>query len=193
MRSIFITGAASGIGRETAHRFAGAGWRLGLCDRDAAALASVEAEVGVAASSHVADVRDAGALAAALTEFCGEDALGVLFNCAGILEMRDPMLDRAHRSLFPAIGDHMGRIVGDGEGARLFRLPIAVLQQGAGQLVKAGALADGCTLGLLGARCHQHGGARSEGKSDGGPIGPVGDRGQTHDDDDFRMRRLAPS
>ncbi|MCW6534214.1 SDR family oxidoreductase [Sphingomonas lycopersici] len=99
MRSIFITGAASGIGRETAHRFAGAGWRLGLCDRDAAALASVEAEVGVAASSHIADVRDAGALAAALAEFCGEDALGVLFNCAGILEMRDfaeTPLDRLH-------------------------------------------------------------------------------------------------
>ena len=99
MRSIFITGAASGIGRETAHRFAGAGWRVGLCDRDAAALAPLQADLGEAASSHIADVRDAVALAAALGDFCGQDALGVLFNCAGILEMRefaDTPLDRLH-------------------------------------------------------------------------------------------------
>lgn len=88
-RSIFITGAASGIGRETARRFVAAGWRVGLSDRDARPLADLRDELGDRASLHVADVRDAEALAAAIAAFCENlDGLNAIFNCAGILEMR---------------------------------------------------------------------------------------------------------
>lgn len=88
-RSIFITGAASGIGRECARRFVADGWRVGLCDRDAQALASLHDELGEGASVHTADVRDAHSLSTAIAAFCGDDdCLDAIFNCAGILEMR---------------------------------------------------------------------------------------------------------
>lgn len=88
--SIFITGAASGIGRETAKRFASAGWRVGLCDIDADKVRQLARELGDAASFHPADVRDAASLASAIAQFCGDDGvLDVLFNCAGVLEMRE--------------------------------------------------------------------------------------------------------
>ena len=47
-KAIFITGAASGIGRATAQLFAGHGWFVGCFDRDADALAGLEAELGAA-------------------------------------------------------------------------------------------------------------------------------------------------
>ena len=88
-RSIFITGAASGIGRESARRFAAEGWRVGLSDLSARTLDNLCRELGGDASVHQADVRDAGAVSAALGDFCvGEDGLDALFNCAGVLEMR---------------------------------------------------------------------------------------------------------
>lgn len=88
-RSIFITGAASGIGRESARRFVAHGWRVGISDRNAPALEGLRHELGEDVSVHEADVRDAGAVADALAAFCaGEEGLDVLFNCAGILEMR---------------------------------------------------------------------------------------------------------
>jgi len=87
-RSIFITGAASGIGRETARRFCREGWRIGLSDREADALESLHRELGEATSIHVADVRDFGDLSRAIAQFCGGAGLDALFNCAGILEMR---------------------------------------------------------------------------------------------------------
>lgn len=89
-RSIFITGAASGIGREAAHRFAAEGWRVGLSDRDAQALHLLREELGELVSAHEADVRDFRGLSDAITAFsAGQDGLDVLFNCAGILSMRD--------------------------------------------------------------------------------------------------------
>lgn len=88
-RSIFITGAASGIGKESARRFASAGWRVGLCDRDSQGLTTLRAELGEGASIHLADVRDAESLSGAIARFCeGTAGLEALFNCAGTLEMR---------------------------------------------------------------------------------------------------------
>ncbi|PZU43988.1 MAG: short-chain dehydrogenase [Sphingomonas sp.] len=88
-KSIFITGAASGIGRESARIFAANGWRVGLCDRDVTALDALRDELGEAAPIHLADVRDPTALSDALAAFSeGAGGLDVLFNCAGILEMR---------------------------------------------------------------------------------------------------------
>lgn len=101
IRSIFITGAASGIGLATARQFVASGWRVGLCDIDASGLEDLKTDLGDAASIHPADVADAQALSDALDAFCagGEGPLDVIFNCAGILEMRmfaDTSLSRLH-------------------------------------------------------------------------------------------------
>ena len=87
--SIFITGAASGIGLQTARLFARKGWRVGLADRNAAALDAVALEVGLNAKAFVVDVLDLRQLSSALSAFLGPmGALKALFNSAGILEMK---------------------------------------------------------------------------------------------------------
>lgn len=89
-RSIFITGAAAGIGAETARLFARNGWRVGASDVDADALAKLQAELGPdRVSTHVADVRDRGAVAAVLSEFAAGTAgrLDAVFANAGVLFM----------------------------------------------------------------------------------------------------------
>jgi len=89
MDSIFITGAASGIGAATARLFAANGWRVGLADRDAAALTRLAEEIGAPARAFAVDVLDMASLEAALAAFVGpEGKLGALFNSAGLLDMR---------------------------------------------------------------------------------------------------------
>src|ERR1700761_4307269 len=65
---VVITGASAGVGRAIAHRFARAGWRIGLIARDARALEEVKQEVvdlGGTAIVTPADVADAEAVFAA--------------------------------------------------------------------------------------------------------------------------------
>lgn len=58
-KSIFITGAGSGIGRAVAQRFAREGWRIGLADVNRAGLEETAALLGEAPHSlHVFDVRE---------------------------------------------------------------------------------------------------------------------------------------
>ncbi|MGE0827837.1 MAG: SDR family oxidoreductase [Hyphomonadaceae bacterium] len=86
-KSIFITGAASGIGRETALLFSERGWFCGLYDVNAEGLAETAAKIPEAQRvSGVLDVRDASAWKAALADFAQASggALDVLFNNAGI-------------------------------------------------------------------------------------------------------------
>lgn len=86
-KAIFITGAASGMGRATAVLFAAQGWFVGACDVNAAGLASLEAEIGEAnCVTATFDVRDRDAYAAALAAFAAAsgDRLDLLFNNAGI-------------------------------------------------------------------------------------------------------------
>lgn len=86
--SVFITGAASGIGRACALRFARAGWRLGLADRDDGGLKAVVTELGLASvQPYVLDVSDGEAVRQALAGFCAERPLDVLVNNAGILSV----------------------------------------------------------------------------------------------------------
>lgn len=86
-KSIFITGAASGIGAETARLFSRKGWFCGLYDIDDAGLHAVASEIG-ADNCHVArlDVTKRDDWASAVTGFgnATEGRMNVLFNNAGI-------------------------------------------------------------------------------------------------------------
>ena len=89
-QAIFITGAASGIGRETAKLFASQGWRVGAADLDEMGLASLAGELGPdRCQTGRLDVRDAAAYKARLDAFAAwtGNRLDVLFNCAGIMTM----------------------------------------------------------------------------------------------------------
>jgi NAD(P)-dependent dehydrogenase (short-subunit alcohol dehydrogenase family) len=78
MKSIIITGASSGIGRETAEYFLAHGWRVGLIARRAKTLAEVVHDNAV----HLpCDVTDEAAVDAAFAAFGHVD---VLFNNAGM-------------------------------------------------------------------------------------------------------------
>lgn len=86
-KSIFITGAASGIGAETARLFQSRGWFCGLYDIDEAGLKAVAAELG-AENCHVATLNvtkreDWAAAMAGFGEATG-GKMNVLFNNAGI-------------------------------------------------------------------------------------------------------------
>ncbi len=89
-KAIFITGAASGIGRETARLFAERGWRTGLFDVDEAGLGRLGGEIGEARGfTGRFDVRDPAAFreqVAAFGRWSG-GRMDALFNCAGIMRM----------------------------------------------------------------------------------------------------------
>ncbi len=89
-QSIFITGAASGIGKATAKLFAERGWLVGIYDVDEAGLASLEKDVGKNQCVRgMLDVRSEASWKDATRSF-GEKTGGTmnaLFNCAGILRM----------------------------------------------------------------------------------------------------------
>jgi NAD(P)-dependent dehydrogenase (short-subunit alcohol dehydrogenase family) len=85
---VLVTGAAKGIGRATAERFAGEGAHVALVDRDAPELEAAARSIcakGSRALPLTVDVADAGAVraavAACVTSF---GALNVLVNNAGI-------------------------------------------------------------------------------------------------------------
>lgn len=87
-RVVLVTGAASGMGRATAHLLADEGARVGIVDRDPDALATVADEIrGVGGAVHpvTADVADPQVPDAAVAEV--RDALGPLdglVNNAGV-------------------------------------------------------------------------------------------------------------
>lgn len=86
-KSIFITGAASGIGRAVAQRFAREGWFVGIADINEAGMAESAALLPAGRSSlHRLDVRDRAAWDAALADFAtaAGGRIDVVFNNAGI-------------------------------------------------------------------------------------------------------------
>ncbi len=98
MKSIFITGGGSGIGRAAALLFAERGWFVGLADVNEAGLAETAAMLPEGRSStHRMDVRDRAQWQAALDGFsvASGGRLDILFNNAGIagggqFEMSNP-------------------------------------------------------------------------------------------------------
>ncbi|OBK55519.1 SDR family oxidoreductase [Mycobacterium kubicae] len=89
MRSIFITGAGSGMGREGAKLFHARGWRVGAVDRDEEGLASLSTQLGSGLWTRTVDVTDKAALEGALSDFCAgnpDGGLHMMWNNAGIGE-----------------------------------------------------------------------------------------------------------
>ena len=86
-KSIFITGAASGMGRETAKLFSEKGWFVGGYDVNDEGLKSLEAELGaencIVRALDVTDRADYQAALAAFGEATG-GKLDMLYNNAGI-------------------------------------------------------------------------------------------------------------
>lgn len=101
-RSIFITGAAAGIGRAVAECFAKAGWFVGLYDVDEAAVQALQQQLGagraIAGRLDVADPQAWGPHLDAFVQAAGR--MDVLFNNAGIAvtdRFEDAALLRHHR------------------------------------------------------------------------------------------------
>lgn len=86
-KSIFITGAGSGMGRAGAQLFHHRGWRVGAVDRNGAGLSALAAELGGDRLwTRQVDVTDKAQLDGALADFCGAGGLDMMWNNAGIGE-----------------------------------------------------------------------------------------------------------
>lgn len=90
MKSVFITGAGSGMGREGAKLFHAKGWRVGAVDCNDAGLATLSDELGGDRLwTRAVDVTDKAALDGALDDFCADNTgggLDMMWNNAGIGE-----------------------------------------------------------------------------------------------------------
>ncbi|MEE6177380.1 SDR family oxidoreductase [Mycobacterium sp. 050134] len=90
MKSVFITGAASGMGREGAKLFHARGWRVGAVDRGEDGLAALQRELGDDRLwTRAVDVTDKAALDAALADYCAGNpggGLDMMWNNAGVGE-----------------------------------------------------------------------------------------------------------
>lgn len=86
-QTIFITGAASGIGRSTARKFVAEGWFVGAFDIDTDGLAALQDELGADnCLTGSLDVVDLDAYKVAIDAFSAatDGQLDLLFNNAGI-------------------------------------------------------------------------------------------------------------
>jgi NAD(P)-dependent dehydrogenase (short-subunit alcohol dehydrogenase family) len=90
VKSVFITGAGSGMGREGAKLFHAKGWRVGAVDRNEDGLATLRQELGDERLwTRAVDVTDKAALDGALADFCAgnpDGGLDMMWNNAGIGE-----------------------------------------------------------------------------------------------------------
>jgi len=89
-KSVFITGAGSGMGRAGAKLFHAHGWRVGAVDRNVDGLTALERELGGERLwTRTVDVTDKAALDSALADFCSGNVgggLDMMWNNAGIGE-----------------------------------------------------------------------------------------------------------
>ncbi|MGE2717050.1 SDR family oxidoreductase [Mycolicibacterium litorale] len=86
-KSIFITGAGSGMGRAGAQLFHQRGWRVAAVDLNEEGLDALSAELGGDRLwTRQVDVTDKVQLDGALADFCGAGGLDMMWNNAGIGE-----------------------------------------------------------------------------------------------------------
>jgi short-subunit dehydrogenase len=88
-KSILITGAASGIGRETALFFAKKGWFVGIFDVNETGLKNLESEIGnINCFSGIMDITDPKSVQHGIDAFVVKNGgkLDVLLNNAGIIK-----------------------------------------------------------------------------------------------------------
>lgn len=92
-KRVVITGAARGIGRETALQLAQLGADLILLDRDGDVLQGVVDETGKfsKAQGRVVDLTDANSIAQAFSEIAAQGGVNVLINSAGINGHKGPL------------------------------------------------------------------------------------------------------
>jgi NAD(P)-dependent dehydrogenase (short-subunit alcohol dehydrogenase family) len=111
-KAIFITGGASGLGREVGRYFAEQGWFVGIADINDKGMAETAALIPEGQSSiHKLDVTDRGQWKQAVSEFGAITGgkMNVLFNNAGIgeggaiEEMEDAAIDRMIAINFTAV------------------------------------------------------------------------------------------
>ncbi|MER6122064.1 SDR family NAD(P)-dependent oxidoreductase [Streptomyces sp. NPDC001795] len=135
-RTAVVTGAGSrrGIGRATAHALAAGGYHIAVLDLDEEGARETAREVaaryGVKTSAHCADVTDADAVDAAITEV--EAALppvGVLVNNAGITSPT-PFLDVA-----PAEWDRIFEVNVRGGFLVTHRVAAGMVERGFGRII----------------------------------------------------------
>ncbi len=140
-KTVLITGAASGIGRQLAHAFAAEGSRVVAVDINEEGCRATAAEL-TGACSYALDVTDAAAaveLAKTVEREVGP--LDILVNCAGIVflsEIADTSLEEWHRiidinlmgpihlisAFLPGMYERRsGHVVNISSGAGLFPLP----------------------------------------------------------------------
>jgi len=86
MKTVLITGAGRGLGREFARQYAAENWRVFACARDPATV-----EAGRNVSAHALDVTD-GASIAALARALDGERFDVLINNAGVVGDRTPAM-----------------------------------------------------------------------------------------------------
>ncbi len=83
---VLVTGGGNGIGAASARKFAAAGARVAVIDRDGAAAQQVAAEIGGGATAHALDVSDGMAFTRLAGEIGGQaGGIDVLVNAAGTI------------------------------------------------------------------------------------------------------------
>lgn len=123
-KSIFITGAASGMGRETARLFREKGWFVGGYDVNAQGLKALEAELGPEnCLVRTLDVTDRADYQAAFAEFGAATGgkLDLLYNNAGIGK-GGPFADQPFEDVLAVVQvNFVGVLIGIHEGIKLLK------------------------------------------------------------------------
>lgn len=92
MKTALITGATSGIGRETARAFSKLGYKLILCGRREDRLTELQNELKTPTHALLFDVRDKNSVAAAINSVPSEfSTIDILINNAGNAHGLDPI------------------------------------------------------------------------------------------------------